>query len=94
MFVAALTIPYAVSFGWLWYAVKIPAYGIAARAAFFDIIMNKIRSKPFFYNSSMPFTKAKSSLLDMLENKLSVPYVIALKITYIIIFIIVFIFVK
>lgn len=83
-----MIIPYWVSCGW-WIALKLAAIGVAERFAFFDGILNIARHRSFFYNGK----GTTDSVIDQLENELSTFWVIVLKITYIVIFILAFIFI-
>jgi hypothetical protein len=93
--VAAVTIPFIYLFNW-WYLLKIPILGVLCRAAFFDLILNKFRGEVWWYNGSMTVTdvKVKGSWWDSIENKLPLPLFKALKIDYIIFFIIYVIYIK
>lgn len=93
--VAFVTIPCVYLFNW-WYLLKIPILGVLIRAAFFDLILNKFRGEVWWYNGSMTITdvRVKGSWWDRLENRLPLPLFKALKIDYIIAFIIYFIYIK
>src|SRR5690242_1019412 len=80
--VAVVTGAYVHMFNW-WYLLKIPILGVLIRAAFFDIILNKLRGEPWWYNGSMTANiRIKGSWWDSIENKLPLPVFKALKIDY------------
>jgi hypothetical protein len=93
--VVLVTIPYVYLFNW-WYLLKIPILGVLCRLAFFDLILNKARGEVWWYNGSMTVTdiKVKGSWWDKLENELPIPVLKALKIDYIIFFIVYVIYLK
>lgn len=93
--VLLVTTPFAAAFG-LWYLLKIPILGVLERAALFDLMLNKFRGELWWYNGSMTVTdvRVKGSWWDKIENKLPLPLMKALKISYIIFFIVYFILIK
>lgn len=94
--VLLVSAPYIALYDW-WYALKVPAIGVSIRAALFDITLNRARGYAIFYNGA-PVTVANAdkdvSKIDEWENKLPFRWQRALKISYIIIFIIVIFLVK
>lgn len=93
LFCAALTVPFAGNHNYWQLVWKIPLLCISERLAFFDIILNKIRNKPFSWNGAtfQQPSVYRGSYLDQLENQLPASIVIALRFCYIILFIIVLI---
>jgi hypothetical protein len=65
----------------VWWAVVL--IGVTERLALFDFILNKIRSKPLWYNGR----ETTNSLQDQLENELSALWVKVLKVVYVLIFV-------
>lgn len=81
-----LTILPMLYFFWpVWWQVIVIA--ILCRLAFFDPILNLIRGKPLFYNGA----GTTGSWLDQWENSLAEWALAALKMTYVVVFIIVLI---
>ncbi|SRR6266496_3113819 len=87
--VGAVTIPFISLYDW-WYALKIPAVGLLERLALFDFALSLARGKTLFYNGK----DSTSSITDKVENKLSEEFLIALKGSYVVIFLLVIIFIK
>ena len=87
--------PFVAAFG-LWYLLKIGILGVLCRLAFFDLILNMARKEVWWYNGSMTATdiKVKGSCWDKIENRLPIPVLKALKIDYIIFFIVYVIYLK
>ena len=99
LFVALLTV--CCMFGhwheWKTYTAwfDIPLLGTVTRIAFFDPILNPLRSPPqsLFYNGPKNIHQEGQSLQDWIENKLSTGWVKALKIFYIAAFVAALIFI-
>jgi hypothetical protein len=87
--VVTVTIPFISLYDW-WYALKIPAVGLLERLALFDFALSLARGKPLFYNGK----DSTSSIIDKVENELSEEFLIALKGSYVVIFLLVIIFIK
>lgn len=70
------------------YYWQVIVIALLERAALFDIALNTLRGKPFYYNG------AGGSWIDTLENKLGTKWQVYLKLFYVIIFIAAIIFIK
>lgn len=67
--------------------------GVLFRAAFFDPLLNTLRKKGWWYNSTQTGSEGnKGSWIDRIENKLSVTWVKVLKVIYIAAFVAAIIF--
>lgn len=71
----------------------IPVIGLVTRVAFFDLWLNFLRRKIWWYNSTQD-TKSKGSLTDRLENKLGLKWVKVLKRGYFAAFFLIIILLK
>lgn len=84
------TVPYIAIFDW-WYLLKILIIAVVERLAFFDLILNIARGYAWWYNGSITIdynnpNQQKGSLIDRIENILTIQQVKILKIIYVILF--------
>lgn len=70
------------------YLYEVPIISFVTRLAWFDIILNAIRKRKWWYNGTRG-TDKKGSAIDKIENKLSDSWVRVLKIGYCIIWFVV-----